>query len=129
MKYDDLTFDFSKFKCLRCGRCCRVEGVVRLTSKDIRDMAEEFNMTEQEFVDKYATIAPDKTGFVFKDREDGACIMLEGDNVCKIQVAKPLQCRRYPEGWMTHELINACVGLKTLIVETVLERKAKDEAL
>ena len=59
--------DLSKFKCLCCGKCCRIEGVVRLSPGDITAIATDMGLDEQSFIDLHTEVAYDRRGLVLKD--------------------------------------------------------------
>ena len=46
------------------------------------------------------------------ERPDGACIFLQPDNSCRIQAAKPQQCRAFPYLWRSARLANMCAGFQ-----------------
>lgn len=87
------------FKCARCGACCRWPGVVRAREEELPAIALHLGISVKKLIDDYTTLAPDRSCLVFKDREDGACIFLEGDNLCTINPVKPSQCRTFPYDW------------------------------
>lgn len=50
-------------------------------------------------IDNFTTLTGDRRSLTLIERPDGACIMLEGDNTCRINAVKPDQCRDFPNGW------------------------------
>ena len=62
-------------------------------------MATILNMAEVEFLDRFADLHPNRSGLVLKSNPDGSCIFLEGRNHCRVQSAKPGQCRGFPNNW------------------------------
>lgn len=91
--------DHSVFHCTRCGNCCRWPGIVRLSTAEIEAIADYLGMPEDDFVQLYTDITPDRRGLTLIDRPDGACIMLDDDDSCRIQPVKPQQCRDFPHKW------------------------------
>ncbi len=87
------------YQCQRCGNCCRWPGSVRLTPEDIEAMAKYLRMGEAEFIGEFTDLHPNRQGLVLKNQPDGACVFLEGKNVCRIQDAKPFQCQGFPNRW------------------------------
>ncbi|MEM6885913.1 MAG: YkgJ family cysteine cluster protein [Verrucomicrobiota bacterium] len=87
------------YQCQRCGNCCRWPGLVRVEEHEIDAMAEELDIGVNAFLDEYCDIHPNRSGLVFKNKPDGACIFLEGVNTCRIQAAKPIQCQGFPNTW------------------------------
>lgn len=95
------------YQCQRCTACCRWPGMVKLTEKEISGMARFLDLSETEFIERYTKVRPDRIGLALKDREDGACILLEG-NLCKAQGAKPQQCRDFPNLWNFPDFQKVC---------------------
>jgi Fe-S-cluster containining protein len=91
-----------KFRCTRCGACCRWTGSVLLTDRDIACMAEKLNLTEQAFIDRYTRLAPNRIQLALTERPDGSCCFLSG-NRCSIYAARPVQCRSFPHAWRVAE--------------------------
>jgi Fe-S-cluster containining protein len=96
-----------KAECQRCGACCRIEGIVRLSDVDVRRMSELLGIGEAEFIAEWTDIAPDRKGLVLKDASDGACIMLDG-NRCRVYPVRPEKCRTFPYEWMNAESLSYC---------------------
>ena len=53
----------------------------------------------RDFVGGYTRVASNRGHLILTEREDGACVFLEGGNHCRIQEAKPAQCRDFPNEW------------------------------
>lgn len=85
--------------CQRCGACCRWEGNVCLTDEDITAIAAYLNMDEVTFINELCHLQRNRRGLSLIDAPDGACIMLQPDNTCRIQPVKPRQCRDFPYKW------------------------------
>jgi uncharacterized protein len=62
-------------------------------------MAKYLRMEEAEFIGEFTDLHPNRQGLVLKNQPDGACVFLEGKNVCRIQEAKPFQCQGFPNRW------------------------------
>lgn len=97
-----------EMECQRCGACCRIEGIVRLTDEDVGRMAAELALTEDAFIADWTEIAPDRKGLVLKDAADGACIMLAEDNRCRVYAVRPEKCRTFPYDWVNPESSSYC---------------------
>jgi len=87
------------YLCQRCGNCCRWPGAVRLRQQDVARLASFQGLSEEAWIETYAEIHPDRSSLALKNQPDGACIFLEGRNHCRVQEAKPAQCRSFPNGW------------------------------
>jgi Fe-S-cluster containining protein len=88
-----------RFACQRCGNCCTgVGSVVRLTRREIEALARSRGLTPGKFVEDHTR---ERLGMrVLLDTEGGACEWLDraedGTTSCRVQDAKPDQCRSYP---------------------------------
>lgn len=85
--------------CQRCGACCRWEGNVCLTDEDITAIAAYLGMDEVAFINELCHLQRNRRGLSLIDAPDGACIMLQPDNTCRIQPVKPQQCKDFPYKW------------------------------
>ena len=96
---DDNGYVLSRNKvfCNFCpGFCCyRLEGAgLYIMAEDINRMARYFGITDGEVRRRYL-----EGKNTFKTREDGSCIFLANDRLCKrctIHEARPRQCRDFP---------------------------------
>lgn len=86
------------YQCQRCGNCCRWPGFVRLSEKDITDIAAFVGMSEPDFIQAMTRLRPKRDGLALIDKPNGECIFLDGID-CTIQSVKPEQCRGFPNTW------------------------------
>lgn len=103
------------FRCLRCGNCCRHEGEVRLEDGEVESIAQALGLETGDFTARFTRLREDRRGLTLVDHPDGSCIFLEGTPPsCRIQAAKPRQCREFPHGWRYEdwERICAAAGLE-----------------
>lgn len=107
-------FPPAEFSCRRCGACCRIEGFVRLDERDIENISRHLSMDAGKFIDQHTRLAPDRKSLALKDRDDGSCAMLDGDNRCRIYPVRPEKCRTFPYAWTNPESCEYCPGLKAL---------------
>lgn len=70
-----------------------------LTDDDIATIAQYLDISEEVFINDYCHLRGDRKGLSLMDAPDGACIMLNADNTCRIQEVKPIQCRNFPHKW------------------------------
>lgn len=89
-----------RFRCERCGDCCRRGGVVYFSSADIRRAAGFLGMTIREFRKTY--LVKEDGRWLHEGTPEG-CTFFDHQNVaCTIQPVKPLQCRAWPFWPETH---------------------------
>lgn len=98
------------FTCLRCGNCCRGPGDVILLDDELPAIASLLGVELYAFTAAYTRLSADRGALSLTERPDGACIFLEPDNSCRIQAAKPQQCRAFPYLWRSSRLANMCAG-------------------
>lgn len=109
------------FECQCCNYCCSVEpGYVFLSQEDLDNLSSHFQISQDEFIDKYCRKVDLGFGYrislIEKDNYD--CIFLTNKG-CSCYKARPLQCRTYPfwpsivdscESWESEGL--SCPGIK-----------------
>jgi len=86
--------DGKKFKCTQCGACCKWEGVVVLTPKDIDRLTKSLDEDKEEFLKKYTTTQGKNTVLSNKPNTN-TCVFLK-NNKCSVWDDKPKQCADYP---------------------------------
>jgi uncharacterized protein len=96
------------FRCMRCGSCCRVPGYVHLGPGEAGAIAVELGMPLNAFTETYTRLADNRQGLSLIEQADGACVFLESDNICRIQGAKPRQCRDFPVEWRYKRADDVC---------------------
>ena len=97
----------SDFQCIRCQACCRQSGYVRLHPGEPDAIAKILDMDVYDFIDRYTRLTRDRQTLSLIEQPDGACIFLTTEG-CRIQSAKPLQCRTFPHKWKFSEFENIC---------------------
>ncbi len=100
------------FMCRRCGACCRVPGVVRVTDEDIDRLAAFLEVSPEDFIAQFTRLSPSRTGLVLNSGLEEPCMFLSEDNSCRVHPARPQQCRDYPERWWSEEIAAVCQALK-----------------
>lgn len=86
------------YECDRCTACCRWPGQVRLNDTEISAIATHLGLAEPEFIQRFTRVNAARNGLALQDHADGSCIFLDGGD-CRIQTAKPQQCRDFPNLW------------------------------
>ncbi len=111
--------------CTRCGNCCRWPGIVKLDDEEITRIADYLAITVDTFIETYTELRPDRRGLTLGERPgDGACVMLEGQNRCRINAVKPEQCRDFPNGWNFPGFEKECPAVKLRYTMQRLQRNA-----
>ena len=87
-----------RFECKQCSNCCRLDpGFVFLSYNDLDRLITYFNISEDEFIEKYCRIVDmgehKRLSLIEKTNYD--CIFWSNGG-CEIYNARPLQCRSYP---------------------------------
>jgi uncharacterized protein len=88
---------------------------VRLTDADCDRIATELGITLDAFLEQWTRLAPDRRSLILNDAPDGACCFYEdATKSCRINIAKPQQCRDFPSKWTNSGWENYCAGAKSL---------------
>lgn len=100
-----------EFLCRRCGNCCRHEGEVRLADGEPEAIAGVLGLEVGEFTSRFTRLREDRRGLSLVDHPDGSCIFLAGTPPsCRIQAAKPSQCREFPFNWRYADWEKICAA-------------------
>lgn len=102
------------YECQRCTACCRWPGQVKLTDGEIAAMAKHFALSEVQFIQDFTRLRSDRRGLALKDKANGECIFLEGDN-CAVQQVKPKQCSDFPNLWNFPGFEQSCRALPKVV--------------
>ena len=110
-----------KFACKRCGNCCRWSGYVRVSAREIDNIAAFLGFSSEEFVARYTRLTADRSGLSLLENPDGSCPYLidspEGP-ACQIQAVKPQQCCDFPLKWNFTNWQQECAGGRAMLEET-----------
>jgi Fe-S-cluster containining protein len=98
------------FVCQRCGACCRVPGFVRLTEADVDALSAALGLAVEAFLEGYTDLSPTRSGLVLKGEPHAPCRFLTEDNLCQVHLARPQQCRDYPERWRSADIEAVCLA-------------------
>ena len=86
------------YQCQRCTNCCRWPGLVRVDDSDITAISAHLEVSEENFIQRYTRLRPQRDGLALIDKGNGECIFLEGRD-CVVQPVKPVQCGGFPNAW------------------------------
>ena len=107
----DLDSEF-RFKCRRCGKCCRNQREVMFTARDLYHIARKLRTTTKTVINRYAEvyIGP-KSRFplvnMVPSGRGGTCPLQDREGRCTVHDSKPAVCALYPLGRV---LLNAVPG-------------------
>ena len=62
-------------------------------------MANALGIGVPQFIDQYTRLTKDRQSLALADKEDGSCIFLTQDNLCRVNAVKPVQCATFPYDW------------------------------
>ena len=105
----------ARFTCRRCGRCCEGAGLVHVKAEEVDTMAAALGLDPYEFTARYARLSANRRDLLLHDREDGACILLSAAGECRVQSAKPQQCREFPYTWNYPGYEDRCEGMRAAL--------------
>lgn len=105
-----------EFKCHRCGNCCRGDGYVEMSPRDIADGARTLGLDPGEFMRRFCRHDEELGATILLDQGDPlkSCIFLDPDSSCRIHDGKPQQCRDFPFNWRPRDVISYCDGMRAL---------------
>jgi Fe-S-cluster containining protein len=110
------------YECQRCTACCGWPGQVTLTEEEITRLALYKGVSEHSFIQGYTRLRADRRGLALREKENGECIFLEG-NDCAIQPVKPKQCKDFPNLWNFPGFEKVCRALPTLMSDEAYRRR------
>ncbi len=96
------------FVCRCCGACCRAPGYVRLAPGEPEALAAALGLPLDDFLSRHTRLTRDRQALALNERDDGSCSFLDDRNRCRLQDAKPRQCRDYPLRWRSDLLDAVC---------------------
>lgn len=105
------------YECQRCTACCRWPGQVKIGEQEIMAMAKLLGMGEAEFIQQHTRLRSQRDGLALKDKENGECVFLDGRD-CRVQIAKPSQCKGFPNTWNFPDWRSVCEAVPRLVGET-----------
>ncbi len=109
-------------ECQRCTACCRWPGQVLLDDAEITRLAAFKQMSEHDFIQRFARLRPDRRGLALKENADGSCIFLEGDS-CAVQPVKPQKCKEFPNLWNFPGFEKVCHAIPREVSEEEYARR------
>jgi len=96
----DTKFKFWCYKGISCFNACCKRADVTLAPYDILRLKLRFGLTSEEFLKQYTVpFQMDQDGvpgLKLRTDDEGTCMMLDGENGCKVYEDRPTVCRYYP---------------------------------
>jgi len=71
-------------------------------------------MREHDFIQQYMRLRPDRRGLALKEKANGECVFLDGEN-CTVQAVKPQQCRDFPNRWNFPGFEKVCHAIPRMV--------------
>ena len=95
--------DTFKFKCRRCGKCCKNQQEVIFTARDLFNIAHKKDITTGQAIKQYgeAYIGPSSLvplARMVPNGPHGNCPLMNEDGRCSVHDCKPVVCALYPLG-------------------------------
>ncbi len=87
-----------------------------MTDAEITNLAAFRSLSESDFIQQFTRLTEDRRGLALKDKPNGECIFLEG-NDCAVQSVKPQQCRDFPNLWNFPGFEKVCKALPKIVGE------------
>jgi len=84
-----------RFRCTRCGNCCRGAGNVWVDEDDVVRLAAGRDLTADAFRSAYTRPAG-PGGRVLRQKPDRDCVFWSEASGCTVYGERPRQCRSYP---------------------------------
>jgi hypothetical protein len=99
---EDTRIQFRCHKGISCFNACCKKADVTLAPYDVIRLKARLGMTSTDFLAKhtvpYQMDADGLMGVKLKTTDEGACLLLDGDNGCGVYTDRPTVCRYYPVG-------------------------------
>ena len=94
---------------------------MRVPDEEIAQMARLLNLSEFEFIQRYTRLTVDRRGLTLTEKADGSCVFLDG-NDCRVQNAKPKQCRQFPNLWNFPGFEKVCHAIPRAVTDEEFAR-------
>ena len=82
-----------------------------MSDDELARIASFLGMSASDFIERETEVAPDRKSLMLKSRQDGSCVYLSADNLCRINPVKPDKCRTFPFEWVNPDSNAVCPAL------------------
>ena len=109
-------YEVKQFVCHQCGNCCRGDGYVELTARDLDAIPRLLEISQEEFLETYCQYDKRSGRWHLIDQgdEEQSCIFLTKDTRCRVHDAKPEQCVGFPMRWRSDNILDYCDGWRAM---------------
>lgn len=83
---------------------------MKIAADEAVSLAGLLGIAVTDFTGRYTRLTADRRGLSLVERPDGSCVFLEADNACRVQAAKPRQCRAFPLAWAFEGYRDICAA-------------------
>lgn len=96
----DTKLKFNCYKGISCFNACCKHADITLTPYDVLRLKKRFSQSSEEFLKQYTVPfqmdGDGVPGIKMRTSNEGACVMLDGENGCGVYADRPAVCRYYP---------------------------------
>lgn len=86
--------DGLRFRCTRCGYCCRGPGNVWVSDDEIAGLADQLELSDEDLRRSYTRRSG--RGIVLRQRRNHDCVFWNASSGCEVYEKRPRQCQTYP---------------------------------
>ncbi len=102
-----------KFKCVRCGDCCKWHGYVKVSESEAEAIAQFIGMDTADFYENMLMPGDEGESVSLTENDDGSCpFYSDSPQGCRIYEVRPSQCMSYPLEWRNPD--KRCPGLENV---------------
>ena len=83
-----------RFRCTRCGNCCRGAGNVWVSDDEVAALAARLELPRDEFRSEYTRRSG--RGVVLRQKRNQDCVFWSDSAGCEVYTQRPRQCQSYP---------------------------------
>jgi hypothetical protein len=73
------------YHCPRCTACCRWPGQVKVSEKEVSQIADFLGLEEHDFIQQHTRLRQERNGLALNDKENGECYFLRATSAQSIR--------------------------------------------